>query len=57
VFILSVAKEIEDMLNRKNSKSTLYRIGELLVEKTKQLEAACVKKDNIFKLKYWQDYI
>jgi hypothetical protein len=45
------------MLNRKNSKSTLYRIGELLVEKTKQLEAACVKKDNIFKLKYWQDYI
>jgi hypothetical protein len=57
VFILSVAKEIEDRLTRKNAKLIIYRIGELLIEKTKQLEAVFVKKDNVFKLAYWQDYL
>jgi len=57
VFILSVVKELEEKLSRKNAKLILFRLGELLMERTRQLEAVLVKKDNPFKLAYWQEYL
>ena len=50
-------KELEEKLNRKNAKLILYRLGELLMERARQLEAVLLKKDNPFKLAYWQEYL
>lgn len=57
VFILSVIKELEERLHRKNAKLLLYRLGEMLMERTRQLESVLLKKDNPFKLAYWEEYL